>query len=158
MLPRTVPVPGTRYQDPTRVSLLDLAASSLVEWALATPPPVVSERTAARHPGERLCARCLHWGTPDRYVGEQLVCTVCRPVSRLSERPKPLRQRGRQIPNAVVVEEVSWLAGWDTPAAIAKRLGFPSVPALERKLYRADRGDLIPRVRGYAGAADRVLA
>ena len=99
----------------------------------------------------------------DKILG---VCEPCadRVVERdlaqlLTHQPTPqqaaLRRRGsrRAAPRDVAVEEVEWLVGYVCDTEIARRLGCPSVGALQVRLRRAGRVD-----RAAALTASRVRA
>lgn len=58
-------------------------------------------------------------------------------------RPVPDAPRSRTERAARVLEDVAWLAGTDTVASIAHRVGYRTPHALERCLYRAQRVDLV---------------
>lgn len=63
----------------------------------------------------------------------------------------PIRQqRPAKHQAAEVIEEVELLLGTDTPDSIARRLGYKSVPTLQRVLTRASRGDLASKLTLYS--------
>ena len=64
------------------------------------------------------------------------------PVKRSTASTSPAVRR-RERRRDVAVEEVEWLLGYATAAEIARRLDCPSVEALQARLRRAGRADLI---------------
>lgn len=56
-------------------------------------------------------------------------CDVCRALARVAEREH-------------LTGEVEWLLGTDSPARIARRLGYRSTEALAKRLQREGRRDL----------------
>jgi len=89
----------------------------------------VRPTTAARHPHERLCARCNQWRVRSQFPRGAQVCGACREVA-----PSHLD---------VLVDEVEWLLGTDTPDGIARRLGLRHAAALKARLASAGRIDLV---------------
>ncbi len=89
----------------------------------------VSPTTTARHPHERLCARCNQWRVGSQFPRGAQVCGACREVaaSHLD----------------VLIDEVEWLLGTDTPDGIARRLGLRHATALKARLAAAGRTDLV---------------
>lgn len=85
--------------------------------------------TAARHPYERLCARCNQWRVRSQFPRGAQVCGACREVA-----PSHLE---------VLIDEVEWLLGTDTPDGIARRLGLRHAAALKARLAAAGRSDLV---------------
>ena len=63
--------------------------------------------------------------------------------ARRSKAPASLAAPRRERRRDVAVEEVEWLLGYATVAEIARRLDCPSVEALQVRLRRAGRADLI---------------
>jgi len=65
------------------------------------------------------------------------------PIRRSSASTSTDARRHHPRPRDIAVEEVEWLLGWATEAEIARRLGCPSVEALQVRLRRAGRADLV---------------
>ena len=112
----------------------------------------VSGRAAARRLRLVQCARCGQWRTRSQIDQVLNVCEPCaeRVVARDLGEPTrrggaslPPGARRRERPRDVAVEEVEWLLGYATAAEIARRLGCPTVEALQVRLRRADRADLV---------------
>ena len=101
-----------------------------------------------------MCPRCNQWRTPSQIDVALGVCGACadRVAAPDLNEPRlrdadmhsaPTHQQRSAAPRAVAVDEVAWLAGWDTEESIARRVGCPSAEALRRRLYRAGRPDLV---------------
>lgn len=97
-----------------------------------TPLQVSSSCRRSRRPNWRLCPRCFQWRSPGQFPSTALACLAC---------PQELPRTTDDL-----VSEVEWLVGTDHRERIAARLSL-TTGALERRLYRAGRGDLVARLR-----------
>lgn len=63
------------------------------------------------------------------------------------DKPDHTSARHRRA-DAGLIEDIEWIAGWDSPEHIARRVGYNSWNSLERQLRRLGRLDLIAIIRG----------
>lgn len=85
--------------------------------------------TVAKHPYERLCRRCNQWRARSQFDRGADQCGACRRAA-----PSQLD---------VLIDEVEWLLGTDTPDGIARRLGLGHAGSLRARLSAAGRTDLV---------------
>ena len=77
------------------------------------------------------CKRCNQWRNPSDLVrGWCLTCQRHLPPTRAERKA------------AVLIEDLEWIIGTDQPESIARRVGAPSLGALEARLRRSGRADL----------------
>lgn len=86
------------------------------------------------------CPRCNQWRTRSQL---DAVLGLCEPCVERVLAAAPFPGPARTHLQDTSVEDVEWLAGWDTEEAIAHRLGCASPATLHRRLYRAGRPDLV---------------
>ena len=97
-----------------------------------------------RHDRLRSCPRCAQWRSQTQFPASTEWCGACtQAIARQAERSQGRAERRRPVRGQELIVEVEWLIRGGEPAnAIQRAVRAPSVTALQRTLYRLQRGDL----------------